>query len=305
MTPFFSIITATYNRKALTAETVDCVLLQTFTDFEVILVDDGSTDGSYDYLSLRYAGDRRVKIILQENAERGSARNNGIRHATGAYLVFVDSDDLIDSDHLETLYQFILLESYPNFLTCKFNFIKNGRITRAPIDRLSQGYYDYHLLLNGNMLGMYSCAKRENPNFMLFEENRDYAILEDWMFHFINLRHDKILLIDRTTYHINDHIDRSMRSRHTVINRKIKLAGEWIIDRGELDTTEKTELNAFVHYFAAMSAYADHALSEARKELTAAYRIKGMTLPYIALWLKCMVGKTFLDGIKKIVSGKL
>ncbi len=299
VTPFFSIIIATYNRKVLTAVTIDRILSQTFSDFEVVLIDDGSTDGSQDYLSLRYVTENRVKIIYQENSERGSARNNGIQHARGLYLVFVDSDDYVDSDHLETLHQFIILKSYPNFLTCKFDFIKNGRVTKAPIDHLVQGYYDYQILLEGNTLGMYSCAKRENQNLILFEANREYAIFEDWMFHFVNLRHDKIFLINRTTYHINDHNERSMRSSHTVINKKIKIAVEWIINRVSLSLTEIRELRAFMHYFAAMHAYGDNSPEEAKKELNAAYRIKGITFPYIILWVKCILGKKLLNNIKK------
>jgi glycosyltransferase involved in cell wall biosynthesis len=298
MTPFFSIIIATYNRKVLTAETVDHILSQTLSDFEVILIDDGSTDGSYEYLSLRFVTDNRVRIIYQENTERGSARNNGIKNANGLYLVFVDSDDYVASDHLETLHHFILLESYPNFLTCKFDFIENGSVTRAPIDRLKQGYYDYHLLLDGNTLGMYSCAKRENKNLILFEPNRDYAIFEDWMFHFVNLRHDKIFIIDRTTYHINNHNERSMRSSYIIINKKIKIAVEWIIARVVLSTAEIRQLKAVMHYFSALHAYADNNLYEARKELRAAYLIKGATFPYIILWAKCIVGKKILSTLK-------
>jgi glycosyltransferase involved in cell wall biosynthesis len=304
MMPFFSIIIATYNRKVLTAETVDRILSQTLPDFEVILVDDGSTDGSYEYLYLRYATDSRVRTIYQENTERGSARNNGIKNANGLYLVFVDSDDYVDRDHLKTLHDFILLESYPNFLTCKFNFIENGRVTRAPIDRLEQGYYDYKLLLEGNTLGMYSCARRENKNLILFEANREYAIFEDWMFHFVNLRHDKIFIIDRTTYHINNHNERSMRSSHIIINKKIKIAVDWIISRVELSTTEIKQLRAFMHYFAAIHAYADHTLDEAKKELKAAYNIKGTSLPYFILWVKCIVGKKILSTLKAVF-GKL
>ena len=300
VTPFFSIIIATYNRKVLTADTVDRILSQTLSDFEIILIDDGSTDGSHDFLSLRYKTDDRVKILCQENSERGSARNNGIQHAKGLYLVFIDSDDYVDRDHLETLHKFILSESYPNFLTCKFDFIQNGRVMRAPIDRLMQGYYDYQLLLEGNTLGMYSCAKRENLNLILFEANREYAIFEDWMFHFINLRHDKIFIIDHTTYHINDHNERSMRSCHTVINKKIKSAVEWIINRVSLSSTEIKELRAFMHYFAAMHAYSDNSPLEAKKELKAAYRIKGITFPYMILWIKCILGKKLLNNIKLV-----
>jgi glycosyltransferase involved in cell wall biosynthesis len=300
VTPFFSVIIATYNRKKLTAKTINTILNQTFYNFEVIIIDDGSTDGSYSYLARRYSLEQRVKLFHQNNAERGAARNNGIQKAVGVYLVFVDSDDTIDSNHLEILYSHIIRESYPNFLTCKFDFIKNGKTTRAPIAKLSAGYYDYKPLLNGNTFGMYSCARRENPNLIKFEINPEYAIFEDWMYHFSNLYQDKIFLIDHTTYHINDHNDRSMRIGHEIICTKVNLAKNWIIDHVKLNPTEVKELNAFVHYFSAVHAYADSAPKEARAELKAACRIRGLCLPYIVLWAKCIVGKRFIDSIKFI-----
>ncbi len=301
MHPFFSFITATYNRKVLTAETVDCMLKQHFTNFELILVDDGSTDGSFEYLTNRYRNDTRVKIIYQENAERGAARNNGIRHASGEYLVFVDSDDLIDTNHLETLHRYILQESFPNFLSCKFDLVRNEKSIPTKLQQFNQGYYDYRLLLNGNLLGMYSCVKRTNPNLILFEENREYAILEDWMFHFINLKNDKIFLIDSITYHINDHVERSMQSSYQVLSSKIKLAAQWIIEKANLNNAESTELVAFAHYFAAIHAYAENALKDARRELYQAIRLKGITLPYLLLWTKCFLGRRLIVQIKQLI----
>ena len=298
VTPFFSVIIATYNRKEITAKTIDTVLSQTFNNFEVILIDDGSTDGSYSYLSRRYSLEQRVKIFHQKNAERGAARNNGIQKAVGVYLVFVDSDDTIESNHLEILYSHIISESYPNFLTCKFDFIKNGKATRAPIAKLSEGYYNYKPLLNGNTFGMYSCAKRENPNLIKFEMDPEYAIFEDWMYHFSNLYHDRIFLIDRTTYHINDHSERSMRIGHEIICERVKLAKDWIISSVKLNLSEVKEINAFVHYFSAVHAYADSAPKKARKELWEACRIRGLCLPYIVLWAKSVIGKRIIDSIK-------
>ena len=118
------------------------------------------------------------------------------------------------------------------------------------------------------------------------------------MFHFVNLRHDKIFIIDRTTYHINNHNERSMRSSYILLNKKIKIAVEWLISRVVLSTTEIRQLKAVMHYFAAMHAYADNNLYEARKELRAAYLIKGPTFPYIILWAKCIVGKKILSTLK-------
>lgn len=82
---------------------VDSILGQTFCDLEVILVDDGSTDGSPEICDRYAAQDARVVCIHQENAGAAAARNRGLKAATGKYITFVDSDDWIDQDMYEKM----------------------------------------------------------------------------------------------------------------------------------------------------------------------------------------------------------
>ena len=89
--PKISVVIPTYNRADLISETLDSVLAQTYRDFEVIVVDDGSTDDTIKLLS-KYGQD--IRIIGQENQGAGSARNTGIREAKGEFIAFLDSDDL-------------------------------------------------------------------------------------------------------------------------------------------------------------------------------------------------------------------
>ncbi|MDY7226995.1 glycosyltransferase family 2 protein [Hyalangium rubrum] len=88
---FFSVVIPTYNRARLLPETLASVFAQEFTDFEVLVVDDGSTDDTQTVLA-RYG--ERVRVLSQRNQGQGVARNLGIQHATGEYVVFLDSDDL-------------------------------------------------------------------------------------------------------------------------------------------------------------------------------------------------------------------
>jgi glycosyltransferase involved in cell wall biosynthesis len=85
-----SVIIPTYNRANFVTEAIDSVLSQTFLDYELIVVDDGSTDDTKDVL-LRYEG--RIKYIYQPNSGVGAARNAGVRCAVGEWLAFLDSDD--------------------------------------------------------------------------------------------------------------------------------------------------------------------------------------------------------------------
>ena len=103
--PKVSIIVPIYNVKPYLKECLDSILVQTFSDFELILVDDGSTDGS-ERLADSYAlSDPRVKVVYKENGGLSSARNAGLDLACGEYIYFVDSDDYIEPDTLERPYR--------------------------------------------------------------------------------------------------------------------------------------------------------------------------------------------------------
>lgn len=93
--PFFSIIVPVYNTAAYLTACVESVLDQECSDFEVILVDDGSTDGSADLCDAFAARDARVRVIHQANRGVSSARNKGLDCALGEYLWFCDSDDVV------------------------------------------------------------------------------------------------------------------------------------------------------------------------------------------------------------------
>lgn len=92
---FFSIIVPVYNVKNYLRECVDSVLVQTFKDFELILVDDGSNDGSDKICDEYVINDKRVKVFHTPNRGQSSARNIGVENASGEYLLFLDSDDFI------------------------------------------------------------------------------------------------------------------------------------------------------------------------------------------------------------------
>ncbi len=99
-TPFFSIVLPTYNRCHFLSRSIESVLGQTFSDWELIIVDDGSTDDTKTMVT-SYT-DKRIKYIWQPNKERSSARNLGISKARGKFMCFLDSDDEYIAHHLET-----------------------------------------------------------------------------------------------------------------------------------------------------------------------------------------------------------
>lgn len=98
--PFLSVIVPVYNVSKYLEECLDSVIQQSFKDFEVLLINDGSTDGSLDLLEEVASRDSRVRVWSQFNCGAGSARNRGIELASGKHLIFIDPDDIFATDHV-------------------------------------------------------------------------------------------------------------------------------------------------------------------------------------------------------------
>ena len=110
MTPFFSVIIPLYNKAKFIEETLQSVINQDFLDFEIIIVDDGSTDLSIDIV--KQFKDSRIILIQQENKGVSVARNNGISIAKGQFIALIDADDFWYKNHLNVLKQQIT--QFPN-----------------------------------------------------------------------------------------------------------------------------------------------------------------------------------------------
>ena len=100
-----SVIVPVYNVETYLEECLDSIQNQTYTDFEVLLVNDGSTDGSQAICEYYCQTDKRFRLMNQTNQGQSVARNNGVTASTGEFIAFVDSDDIILSNYLETLMQ--------------------------------------------------------------------------------------------------------------------------------------------------------------------------------------------------------
>ncbi len=102
--PLLSIIVPVYNTKAYVKRCVDSITAQTYQNLEILLIDDGSTDGSGALCDELAAADSRIRVFHKANGGSSSARNLGLQAAKGAYFGFVDSDDFIDEAMYEALY---------------------------------------------------------------------------------------------------------------------------------------------------------------------------------------------------------
>lgn len=99
-----SIIVPFFNTEKYIEKCLNSLVNQTLSDIEIICVNDGSTDNSMITVRRFALKDSRIKIIEQQNLKQGAARNNGMKIAQGEYIGFVDSDDWVDLDYFERLY---------------------------------------------------------------------------------------------------------------------------------------------------------------------------------------------------------
>src|SRR4030095_16371543 len=111
-----SVVIPVFNRRGLLPRTLQSVWRQSFTDFEIIVVDDGSSDGTIAYLESR--GDR-IQLLRQTNHGPGVARNVGAARARGDYLAFLDSDDLWFPWTLKTFAEVIADHNHPDLVAAK------------------------------------------------------------------------------------------------------------------------------------------------------------------------------------------
>lgn len=126
MIPKISVIIPIYNREKTLNRCIDSVLSQDFPDFECILVDDGSKDGSLNICEAYAKKDNRIKVIHKENGGVGSARNAGIEKAKGEWLFFLDSDDFITENHLSSMFKVVDTHNNVDIVICSFQELSSA-----------------------------------------------------------------------------------------------------------------------------------------------------------------------------------
>lgn len=189
--PDFSIVMPCFNERGMVSEAIESCLSQLGdSTLEVIVVDDGSTDGTFDFLRSRFSEAAKVKIHRQSNAGPGAARNLGVKNALGDHILFLDADDLIGPEFLKTVKAaidgcsvgggFMVLSPFSYFQTEKTRSRSWMQFFRAP--RMSRKFraYNRFCLLTGNCFPISSCVMRRQ--FFLDSGGFDESLRhhEDW-----------------------------------------------------------------------------------------------------------------------------
>ena len=131
-----SVIIPAYNVERYIGKCIDSVVKQSYKDLEIIIVDDGSSDGTRDIICSSAKADKRITPIYKENGGASSARNIGLEHATGEYVYFIDADDVLEPDGIATL----VSAMEDRFITASDKVMEDNSISGRKIDFVSCQY---------------------------------------------------------------------------------------------------------------------------------------------------------------------
>jgi glycosyltransferase involved in cell wall biosynthesis len=174
---FFSIIIPSYNRCIQLEATLASILKQTFTNFEVIVVDDGSTDDTGPMVS-SFQNDT-IQYFRTENQERALARNFGLTKAQGVYVNYFDSDDIMYPKRLQQVYEFITRNNNPPVLFTHYDFIDRSGKVLEPMKRFYSSFTKdilFNNFLSTGSVFLHRSVALQYP----FHIDRRILTAEDW-----------------------------------------------------------------------------------------------------------------------------
>lgn len=220
-----NIIVPIFNVEKVLHHCIDSILNQTYHDFELILVNDGSTDGSGDVCNMYAKKDKRIKVIHKNNSGVSAARNIGIENAQGDYICFIDSDDYISPTFLESLLE--MQSKYPSYdnVWCCFHTVNHyyGDVVKSNCIDTEQKYVTFDIsqimtlhenwLDAGPVCKLYSRRIIEEYS-LRFKE--DLSLGEDLLFNFdyLDKTNGKIVVLNCALYFYVQINEESLSSKY-------------------------------------------------------------------------------------------
>jgi len=223
---FFSIIIPTYNREEFIFKTLETALNQDYQNFEIIVVDDESTDNTEQFFKEFH--NPKVHYFRKRNAERAAARNYGLKKAQGDYITFLDSDDILYPNHLREAKKLIENNNFPEFLHLAYEMkTPEGKILSQNNQR--KGDLNKQLLTGNHLSCIGVFLKKEIALEFPFSENRELSGTEDWELWMRLASRFKIYYSNQTTSAIINHEERSvLQIDEKKIKKRIDLALKYI-----------------------------------------------------------------------------
>ncbi|MBK9329856.1 MAG: glycosyltransferase [Sphingobacteriales bacterium] len=203
---FFSIIIPAYNRAHMILETLESAFAQTYPHFEVILVDDGSTDNTVEVI--RSVTDPRFVYHKKANEERAIARNTGFNLAKGDYVTLLDSDDYFYPNHLEAAANYIRSHKNPEVIRFNYDVVDSNKHT-LQIARMPEHVNDR--MVNGNFMGCSGIILRRDVAVKYaFNGDRDLSGSEDYELWLRMAARFRVHTQDVITCSLHSHEERSV-----------------------------------------------------------------------------------------------
>ncbi len=220
MNSLISVIVPIYNRELYLEKCIESIVNQSYKNLEIILVNDGSTDSSADICRRWMEKDSRIKLIDKENGGVSSARNAGLKEATGELVAFVDGDDFIHPDMYSVLLGY--LSEDIDVVACRFIYYKNNAEVSGTHFESEKGRYTSDEVLDclftkQNSEWVSLCNKVIRKKLfegLSFPEGR---VFEDWaIVPFLYYRSKKIFFTNQKLYYYVVHNENSIVSSHSL-----------------------------------------------------------------------------------------
>lgn len=215
--PFFSIIIPTYNRAGLLKNLLETFIIQTYVNFEVIVVDDGGNDQSSEVVSS--FKDHRFRYYKKENGGVSSARNFGLQYAKGSYINFFDSDDLTYPNHLESARMFFENNKQANVVVFDYAW---GNTDKSIYRIISNRYQNLNKAITKRNFISTNCIFISKKSMDLVKFNENLTISEDWECWLRLSLINKFYAVNTVTSYIVEHQNRGINniSLQHLINQK-------------------------------------------------------------------------------------
>ena len=205
----FTIIIPTYNRGDLITKTIKSCLGQSYSNFELIIIDDGSTDSTEK--TIFSFKDPRIKYFKKENAERGAARNFGVSKAKGAYITFLDSDDILYNNHLSHAFSVIKNNTEIGIFHQAYELVDEKGSVIFKMDHIKKNANK--TIIKGNVFSCIGVFLSSNIIADIrFSEDRKFSGTEDWLLWLKLAAKYKITAFNTITSKMIHHENRSVLS---------------------------------------------------------------------------------------------
>lgn len=267
----FSIIIPIYNRDEFIHKTISSVLEQTYSNFEIICVNDGSKDQSENIIQTFQKKDIRIRLIsLNQNKGRCIARNKGIENAKGDWICFLDSDDLYLKNHLETLNKLIIKNNNYN-VYCTSQAVNNEEIKVVKNEKNSILILKDFIRTNPIQINQL-CIKKE---LKIFFPHERIPISEDWLFFRRIALQNKILKSSIVTNILVNHNNRSVNNTDWREFVKWNAYTGLLFTKEEISSYLKKKLTSFTYLLCA-----NILLTNKYKKESISYFKKSLSNPY-------------------------